>query len=230
MKKSLFFVTPIGEPNSPVRTQCDQVMRHLLEPVLSREFDIVRADLVDDPGDINKDIIIRLHQSDLVIADLTDLNPNVMWEVGLRHAFNKPIVTICRSDQSFPFDLSAHRHIRYDLSDPDELEKGRATIKRFAETVMKQKKYIGPVAAALGMASLQSEDIDAANVLLSLEDKLDEISAQVFSIDWDLSDVECSGPEPLSADTLQKIDAIHEIITLVRPWDLDKVLNKLRSI
>ena len=205
-------------------------MRYLLDPVLADEFEIVRADLVNDPGDINKDIINRLHKSDMVIADLTDHNPNVMWEVGLRHAFNKPIVTICKSDQKFPSDLISHRHIPYDLSDPDELERNKVQIKRFVETAMKQKKYVGPVAAALGMAAIQSEDVDAADVLLSIEDKLDEISAQFFDISMELSNVESAVPDEIPADTLQKIDAIHEIISLVRPWDLDRVLNKLRSI
>ncbi|OBR36272.1 hypothetical protein A9199_08340 [Donghicola sp. JL3646] len=210
--------------------QCDQVMRHLLEPELAAEFEIVRADLINSPGDINQDIIVRLHKSDLVVADLTDQNANVMWEVGLRHAFNKPIVTICKSDQKFPFDLISHRHIKYDLTDPDKLDQSRAQIKRFVESAMKQKRYVGPVAAALGMATFQREDVDAANVLLSMEDKLDEISSQVLELNSGISEVEFSLPDAIPADTLQKIDAIHEIISLVRPWDLDRVLNKLRSV
>ena len=76
----------------------------------------IRADEVDRSGAITKDIIERLAKADLVIADLTGLNPNVYYELGVRHALRAGR-TIMMLDETrtehIPFDLSAYRVIKF---------------------------------------------------------------------------------------------------------------------
>ena len=55
----------------------------------------------------------------MIIADLTDLNPNVLYELAVRHAVLKPFVQIIASGQAIPFDVSGIRTIFFDLQDPD---------------------------------------------------------------------------------------------------------------
>lgn len=68
------------------------------------------------PGSISKDIIQKIVDDDLVIVNLTGQNPNVMYELALRHASNKPVVILIRSDeiQNIPFDIKDERVIPYD--------------------------------------------------------------------------------------------------------------------
>ena len=61
------------------------------------------------------DIIQPIYESDIVIADLTGLNPNVMYELGLAHSFNKKTIVITKDDLSqLPFDLKQYRAKDYD--------------------------------------------------------------------------------------------------------------------
>jgi len=56
-------------------------------------------------GDILRQIITELVTAPLVIADLTDANPNVYWELGVRQSFKHGTITIAENDTTLPFDL-----------------------------------------------------------------------------------------------------------------------------
>ncbi|KYK33270.1 MAG: hypothetical protein AYK19_14080 [Theionarchaea archaeon DG-70-1] len=53
-------------------------------------------------------------EDDLVIADLTEKNPNVFYELAIRHAVRKPVVQIIKHDEKIPFDVVTQRTIHYD--------------------------------------------------------------------------------------------------------------------
>ncbi len=57
-------------------------------------------------GDLLNQIIFRLVNSDLVVGDLTDSNPNVYWELGIRQSFRNGTITIREDGYDLPFDLS----------------------------------------------------------------------------------------------------------------------------
>ena len=91
--KSCFFIAPIGEPGTVVRRDSDQVLRHIVRPAASRAgFDAVRADEIAEPGIITSQVIERIVESPLVIADLSGHNPNVFYELAIRHVIRKPYV------------------------------------------------------------------------------------------------------------------------------------------
>jgi hypothetical protein len=66
-----------------------------------------------------------LFDDELVVADLTDYNPNVFYELAVRHATHRPIVQIIRADQRIPFDLVQQRTIKLDHTDLDSAEECR---------------------------------------------------------------------------------------------------------
>lgn len=107
-----------------------QVLRHLVRKVLSDRFRVVRADEIDDEGLITNQIIEHLLEDDLVVADLTGLNPNVFYEVAVRHAARKPIVHLITKGQEIPFDVANMRAIPYALDDPDDLEQAQDELAR----------------------------------------------------------------------------------------------------
>ena len=112
-----FMISPIGEDDSIERQHSDLIIGSFIEPALD-EFglSVVRADKIDKPGVITRQIIDYLVNSRLVIADLSFSNPNVFYELAIRHAIRKPIVQIIRDGDRIPFDVNQMRTIKIDLS------------------------------------------------------------------------------------------------------------------
>jgi len=117
--KECFIVMPIKkEKDSPqdfrrFKTLYEDWIKPITE---SQGYHVVRADDVNRSGLITLDVISALARAELVIADLTDLNPNVFYELGVRHALRGQ-GTIMLLDESHtpevPFDLSPYRVIRF---------------------------------------------------------------------------------------------------------------------
>lgn len=112
-----FIVTPIGADNTDIRRAADGVIDAVIIPSLVKlgfnEENIAVAHRMANPGSINKQIIKRIVEDDLVITNLTNLNPNVMYELALRHAVRKPVIQICEEGTKLPFDIIEERTIFY---------------------------------------------------------------------------------------------------------------------
>jgi hypothetical protein len=114
IQKKCFILTPIGEQNTAIRRETEGVIG-VLSPVLKELgfTDIAVAHRMPNPGSITSQIVRRILEDDLVIANLTHLNPNVMYELAIRHAVRKPVVHICEYGIQLPFDIIQERTIFY---------------------------------------------------------------------------------------------------------------------
>lgn len=119
-KKFCFIVSEIGEKDGVGRKDADQKYEHIFKPVLTElEYDFKRADEEATPGFISTQIVKRLIDSTLVIADISSGNENVFYELAIRHAVKKPVIIIKKPKQSPPFDVKDIRAIDVDMKDPD---------------------------------------------------------------------------------------------------------------
>jgi hypothetical protein len=112
-----FYISPIGEDGSEQRQHADLFLGSVVEPALE-EFGliVVRADKIGKPGMITAQIIEHVLRSKLVIADLSYHNPNVFYELCLRHVCRLPTVQIIRKVDKIPFDLDQFRTIQIDTT------------------------------------------------------------------------------------------------------------------
>ena len=117
--KTCFYVSPIGDEGSEERRHADFLMAYIVEPA-AKEFGltVVRADRMGKPGMIGKQVIEHILNSRLVIADLSFHNPNVFYELCLRHATRLPTVQLTRAIDRVPFDLNQYRTIPIETRDP----------------------------------------------------------------------------------------------------------------
>jgi len=116
--KICFYIAPIGVDGSEHRKHSDLFLSSIVEPALE-EFGlhVIRADQIGRAGMISRQVIEHIVRSKLVIADLSFHNPNVFYELALRHACRLPTVQIIRTSDKLPFDLEQVRTVRIDTSD-----------------------------------------------------------------------------------------------------------------
>lgn len=117
-QKICFYITPIGSDGSEERKHSDLFMSSLVEPALAElGLKVIRADKIGEPGMITTQVLEYLKRSRLAIADLSYLNPNVFYEVALRHALRLPVVQLIRKADKLPFDVNQSRTLTFDTTD-----------------------------------------------------------------------------------------------------------------
>lgn len=121
--KTCFLICPIGDENSATRKHSDIVFEHILNPVMKeKEYELVRADRIIQADTITDSIIKYIETSDLVIADISEANPNVYYELGYRTALKKPIIQIAANGTKIPFDISIKRTFFFDKNSLENVE------------------------------------------------------------------------------------------------------------
>lgn len=97
----------------------DRIFAELIRPALEKAgLEVLRADEEQSAGDIRADMFQELLMADLVVADLTLDNPNVWYELGVRHALRASGVILVQGPRAAqPFDTYTDRKLSYHLKD-----------------------------------------------------------------------------------------------------------------
>lgn len=166
-KNRCFVIAPIGEEDSETRRRSDQVLRYIITPVVEEHgYAPTRADQISEPGLITGQAIQRIVEDPLVVADLSEWNPNVFYELALRHALRKPLVQIIAAGERIPFDVAAMRTVQFDLKDLDSVERAKAEIGRQIEALERNPESVEtPVSVTLDVHALrQSGDPEERSI------------------------------------------------------------------
>ena len=121
MSLRVFVAMPFGsKPDSTGQPiDFDRIYHELIRPALEDAgLEVLRADEEQDAGDIRVDLFQELLMADLVVADLTLDNPNVWYELGVRHALRARGVILVQGPRAAqPFDIYTDRKLCYTLED-----------------------------------------------------------------------------------------------------------------
>jgi len=141
MAKTCFIISRIGKEGSPERGNADIKLEYLFKPVLDElGYNTIRADQEEAPGSISRGIVDRVIKSEMAIADISDQNPNVFYEIAIRNAVQKPIIIIRLPNQKPPFDIQDTRAIAVDMSDPKIWRPAMEKIKKQIQSAEKDPK------------------------------------------------------------------------------------------
>lgn len=106
-KSKVFVITPFTEDFLALYEE--------LKKTFKEDFDFTNAGDLDNQRSILQDIVDGIYQADVIIADLTGLNANVFYELGLAHAMNKKVIIITQEIGELPFDIKSYRANEYSL-------------------------------------------------------------------------------------------------------------------
>jgi len=110
-----FILMPFGEP-------FDTIYKNHIKPTIEKKFRITRADDIFKSSEVMEDIWEHINKAKFLIADLTERNPNVFYELGIAHTVGKEPLLIAQDKNDIRFDLKHRRYFIY-TDDKEGLEK-----------------------------------------------------------------------------------------------------------
>ena len=152
-KGTCFVISPIGENGSEVRRRADHVFKYIIEPVAKESgYTAIRADHISKPGLITSQIITRLVEDPLVIADLAGHNPNVFYELAIRHVARKPVIQITQVGEPIPFDVAPTRTIQLDHKDLESVEQCKSNLSKQIRSIEKDaSSFDNPISTTVDL-------------------------------------------------------------------------------
>lgn len=203
-EKICFIVTAIGESGTPTRERADNVYRYLIAPVCEElGYKPVRVDHVNAVDNINETVINYLKTAPMVIADMTEHNPNAFYELGFRQARELPLVPIIKVGERLPFDVITTRTVFYD-TDVAKIEDSKENLKSKILSFENFEMPESRTERTLTLDDVNDNLTKKLNKILNLLEKQQSYSSLVHTHDFDF--------KPLQIDNQSFIQQAQEII------------------
>jgi hypothetical protein len=182
--KFCFVLSPIGDPFTATRKRADGVLKEIIRPVMKeRGYRAERADHDLTPGIITEAIIRKALDADFVIADLTSQNPNVMYELALRHMVGKPFVQMIEEGETIPFDIGGVNTVKF-VNELNGAEAAREALGRAVDAAPEHSGDSNPVRRTIQLDQLRGqvgeEDSAILQLIQDLHIQLTDMRQEVF--------------------------------------------------
>lgn len=172
-----FIVGPIGDRLDAAGTEgrlryenATQIWENVFEPACAT-FGLtpVRADKIAESGEIPEQIFTYLRDADVVIADLTGGNANVMYELGLRHTRDKITIQI-GEHQQLPFDVNTIRTVKFKRTEAGLIDARDSLISSLRAALGGAGTPVTATRVWSEMAAISPDDVAKASALSFVTD------------------------------------------------------------
>ena len=184
---------PISKIGDCTQQHWQEVKGIIEDAIKAAEFTPLLVSDADDSGIIQHRIVQNIYDNEMIVCDVSCKNPNVMFELGMRLAFDKPTIIIMDNDTPYSFDTAPIEHLTYprNLNYYDILdfkEKLTQKIKATYESYLNQTantflKNFGE----FRVASIEHREGEINDVILSrleyLSGQIDRINASIYTYD-----------------------------------------------
>jgi len=175
----------------PFEDEHPRILWRVIQGVCNiRGLNLRRADSSSYPDLIVADILEEIERAEIVVADLTGLNPNVLYELGIAHVRCDSVILLCQKGQRLPFDLASFRVIFFDFSSID----GQVAFADRLGRTLDEIRVIGPPTTTQSVLERTRLVISDLQTLASRPD--DELSREVVWYSGFLSSFAISAEEP----------------------------------
>ena len=185
IEKKCFIITPIGKDATTTRRATEGLIDAVILPALIdmgfNRKNVSVAHRISESGSINRQIITHIVEDDIAIVNLTEINPNVMYELAVRHAVAKPVVIIAEHGTNLPFDIIDQRTVFY-TNDMLGVVQLNEELKSAVEDALKFEEVDNPIIKIIqeNSALKQVRTIDS-DVVQLIFDRLDRIEVKTTS-------------------------------------------------
>jgi O-acetyl-ADP-ribose deacetylase (regulator of RNase III) len=153
--KECFVIMPFGEKKDAEgrNIDFDEIYIHLIKnAVETLGITCIRSDEITEAGWIHSKMFERIYASDAVVVDITSLNPNVFYELGVRHALVDSVtVLVRRMGTAIPFNIQGLNVIEYNPESLASVEEAKKKIADYIRTGFKLRKKDSPVHEVLDL-------------------------------------------------------------------------------
>jgi len=158
IQKKCFVIMPFGQKENVDGEiiNFDDIYTSLIKPAIEAlNIKCTRCDEISEAGWIHARMFENIYESELAVVDITSLNPNVFYELGIRHTLVKAVTVIIRKRGTrMPYNIQGLQILEYDY-DPenlDSLEKSKERISEIIRNSMRGQKNDSPVYEVLDIA------------------------------------------------------------------------------
>ena len=143
-EKRCFVIMPFGEKpdidGKPL--DFDKVYKYLIKPAIDAlKIDCIRCDEIEKPGWIHAEMINHIFYDDVAVVDITTLNANVFYELGVRQALRPSVTVLIRKKGTkLPFNIQGLNVIEYDPEDMEAVDKAKSKIGEFIRAGLKTRE------------------------------------------------------------------------------------------
>jgi O-acetyl-ADP-ribose deacetylase (regulator of RNase III) len=114
------------------------------------DVECTRCDDIEKAGSIDTDMFTGILEADIAIVDISTGNPNVFYELGMRHALKENVTILIRQESDdLPFNIQGLRAISYDSSRVESFDKAKSAIQKFVVSGLRSKCNDSPIREAL---------------------------------------------------------------------------------
>jgi len=147
-------------------------------------YSTVRADDIRSQRNILNDIVELIVKSNIIVADVTAINPNVFYELGISHALGKNVILLTQNVEDLPFDLQQYRVIVYDTHFT-EMEEAKEDLEKYAREVREGSVTFGsPVSDFAKTRGVRIRDLHEKAVSSSMSRELETVDADKGFLDY----------------------------------------------
>ena len=185
-----FYIAPIGDDESEIRKRSDGIRDWVVGPAAQAAAGLktVRADDVGEPGQITAQAVQHCLKAKAAVADLTGGNPNVYYELSVRHGALLPVILIAELDTKLPFDISQSRVIFFDHRDLSSAGQAQKEVQAQLEASLSSAPD-NPISDGMRLAELQAGNVEEQTLAVVL-DRLQRLSHVTEQIDQRLARTE----------------------------------------